>query len=352
MKSKIIGSVVTLSVLAAIVLTLMNNKAKSTAKASQSDVQTSIPVSVITVEKKQLSENLSLTGTITANNDVNIASETQGRITGVHAKVGDYVHAGATIAQVDDELKQANLLSADANFQKAKADYDRTASLWKEKAVTDAQHDAARLMVKTAEAQLIIARRQLKDTRITAPIQGFLTSRPVDVGVNVQNGMVIGTVVDITKLKVKVNVAESDAFTLKVHDNVRISTEVYPGVLFTGKISNIAVKADEAHTYPVEIVLENNKHHPLKAGMFARLDFTSLQRQPSVVVPREAILGGLKDASVFIIENGASAKLRSVVTGAESGRLVEIIRGVQEGETIVINGQNNLKHGAIVTVVK
>jgi RND family efflux transporter MFP subunit len=349
---KLIAGIATICVLALIVMTLIHNKAQSTAKAeAQREVITALPVTVATVDKGTLADVLALTGTIAANNDITVVSETSGRIKSVNVKVGDYVQAGTTLVQVDDELRQANLLSAQANFDKAKADFDRTEALHKEQAVADAQLDAARLGLKAAEAQLIIARRQMRDTRVSSPISGIITARPVDVGTMLQNGTPVATVVDISSLKVKVSVGEADVFKMKVGDQVTITTEVYPGVAFAGRIANISVKGDEAHTYPVEITLSNSKEHPLRAGMFARVAFTAIQPIVSPVIPREALLGSVKDARVYVVE-GKTARLRSIVVGAETDGKVSVLRGLREGETLVVNGQNNLRDGVEVNIVR
>lgn len=352
MKGKIIGTAVTVVVLGLIVMTLMNNKAKSKAKAEQSELSTTLPVTVQPVQQSQLEQELSLVGTIAANNDVSVISETTGRIKSVNIKIGDNVSAGSTLVSVDDELRQASLLSAQANFDKSKADFDRTEALFKEHAVTASQVDAAKLGLKSAESQLIIARRQLKDTRVTAPISGQVTARPVDMGAQINVGTPVATIVDISKLKVKVNVAEADVFKLHTGDKVKITTEVYPNVVFEGRINNISVKGDEAHTYPVEIGLPNSRTNPLRAGMFARAAFTSVKREQYLSIPRDALVGSVKDAHVYVVENGNTARLRSVTVGAEAGGNLAIVQGLKNGEMIVVNGQNNLKDGATVSIVK
>lgn len=352
MKNKIIASVVTVLVLVVIVMTLMNNKAKSKAKAEQSEISTTLPVTVQEVKYSQLEEDLTLVGTVSANNDVNVLSETAGRIRSVNVKIGDNVAAGTVLVAADDELRRAGLLSAQANFDKAQADFARTEALFKEKAVTESQLDAARLGLKAAEAQLITARRQLKDTKVTSPIAGQVTARPVDVGATLSPGTLVATVVDISKLKVKVNVAELDVFKLKVGDKVHITTEVYPGVSFEGRIAGISAKGDEAHTYPVEITLQNSGTHPLRAGMFARVAFTSVKRDKYLAIPREALVGSVKDAHVYIVENGSVARLRNINVGAEANGKLAVIQGLQEGDKLVLNGQNNLKDGASVSIAK
>lgn len=334
--------------IAAIVAILFYNKSKLEAKASKTGIDF-FYVSTQEVGQEKISEDISLVGTITANNDVNIVSETQGKVIGVETKVGDYKSSGSVLIQVDDELKKAGLMSAEANYEKAKKDYERFQTLYKQKATTDAQLDAAKLAYSSAEASYIIAKRQFNDTKIKTPISGVVTARNVDMGSMVQPGMVIANVVDISKLKVKINVAESDAFKLKVGDSVDVTTDVYPGVTFNGKVETISAKADEAHTYPVEIVIVNENNHPLKAGMFARVGFNTLIGKESLVIPRAALVGSVKNPKVFVVENGF-AKQRDVVLGVAAGTDVQVLSGLKENESIVTNGQNNLTDGAKVKV--
>jgi len=340
-----------IAVLAGIVAVLLNNKAKSDAKAAKSqETEKAVSVSVVTVGKTTLSRTLSLIGTITANNDVAIVSETSGRVVAIGAKVGDYKPAGSVIAQVDDELKLANFKSAEVAYEKAKKDLERYEALLKEGGISDAQVESARLNFKSAEAQYIVARRQLQDTRITTPISGIVTERRVDIGSVVSNGMVVANVVDIAKLKVKVNVAEKDVFKLKVGEEVEVTTDVYPNVKFKGVIASISDKGDEAHTYPVEITLNNSKEYPLKAGMFGRVHFTSLGERQTLAIPREALLGSVRSARVFVAENGV-ARLRPITVGQEVGKMLEVLEGLQEGELVIVSGQNNLRDGYAINVI-
>jgi len=340
-------------VLVVIVALLFYNKHRM-AKATPKGIQDVYYVSVKNVETKNLAESLSLVGVINANNDVNVISETQGKVIAVFANVGDYKTAGSVLVQVDDELKKAALMSAEANYEKAKKDYERFNELYKQKSASDSQLDQAKLGAAMAEAQFIVAKRQYEDTKIKTPISGVVTSRFVDIGSMVMGApqaTLVANVVEITKLKVKLNVAETDVFKLKVGDAVSVTTDVYPGVEFKGKINTISSKADEAHTYAVEVIVVNEKNNPLKAGMFARVNFDNLNNRNAIVIPREALTGSVKNPQVFVVENGI-AKLRNLVVGGESGVNVQINQGLMEGETIVVNGQNNLVDGVAVEVVK
>lgn len=337
-------------ILGVVLGTLFYNKSKMTSK-SAADLLGSVPVSTARVTRTNLQHSRTFTGTIAANNDVAIIAETEGRVVEVAAKVGDYKPAGAILLRVDDELKKAAYTSAEANYEKAGKDFERFEALHAQHAVTDQQYENARLASKNAEAQFIIARKQYNDTKITTPISGIVTSRLVDVGTMVQNKMPVANVVDISTLKVKLNVAEDDVFRLARGQKAEISTDAYPGVTFAGTIESVSAKSDDAHTYPVEISLPNSKEHPLKAGMFASVAFAGLSDGRVLTVPREALLGSFKAPQVFVVENGA-AHLRDIVVSREVDRSLEVLSGLGEGDTVVVNGQNNLKENIPVTVIQ
>ena len=342
--------VVGVGVVAAI---LMTSKAESNAQPGNT-IATAYSVSVVTAQKQNISENISLVGTINANNDVVIMSETSGRVVKVNAEVGEFKQAGSVLVEVDDELKEAAYKAATMNYEKVKKDLERFESLYKEGSVSESQIEQSRWNFQNAEAQYIVARRQYRDTKITTPISGIVTARPVNIGSMLQGApqpSVVANVVDISKLKVKINVSEKDVFKLQIGDAVDVTTDVYPGVTLEGRISTISAKGDELHTYPVEVTLNNSTKTPLKAGMFGTVSFTAKNSENNIVIPREAIVGSIKDAKVYVVENSV-AKTRAIVTGKELGTSIEVLSGIRPGEVVVVNGQNNLKDNVAVTVRK
>jgi len=341
---------VLLLVMAGIVFVLINNKSKLEAKTNNSVIDT-YSVTVEKVGKKEISKSLELVGTITGSNDVAVVAEASGRVTGVYAKVGDNKSKGSTLIQLDNELKHAAYLTAEVNYEKVKRDFARYESLFKDGSITIARLEAAKLELQAAESQYIFAKREYNDSKITAPISGIVTAKNVDEGDYVNKGTVVANIVDISKLKVKLNVAEKDAFRLKPGDKVEIFTDVYPGVTFNGKIETISAQGDASHTYPVEISLPNNNKNPLKAGMFGRISFTSIKNNESILIPREALVGSVKNAKVFVVENSI-AKEKDIVIGNVYDNMLEVLQGLNEGEQIVVNGQNNLKDNYRVKIVE
>ena len=330
------------------------NKAKSDAQNSAGEtISTSYSVSVTSAARKDMTDNFSQVGTIVAYNDVAVVSETSGRVVKVRAEIGDYKEAGSVLVEVDSELKEAAFKTAEVAYEKAKKDLERNEALYKGNSISDTQIEQARWSYQSTEAQYIVAKRQYTDTKITTPISGIVTARYVNVGTMVMGApqaTLIANVVDISRLKVKVNVAEKDVIRLKVGEKVEVTTDVFPGNVFTGSIFSISSKGDEGHTYPVEVVLNNSKQQ-IKAGMFGRVLFTPKISGAAIVIPRECIIGSVKDAKLYIINNNI-AKLRPVVTGKDLGTDIEILNGLQEGEQVVVNGQNNLSDNAPVIIRK
>jgi len=326
------------------------NEPQSTATAT---ISTAPSVSVITASKQNVTERFTSIGTVSAINDVAIISETQGRVVKVYAEVGEYKKAGSVLIEVDSELKEAAYKAAKVSYEKAKNDLARFEELYKEKSISDSQMEQARWAFQTSEAQYVVARRQLSDTKITTPISGIVTARNVNIGSFVQGApqsTLVANVVDISKLKVKLNVAEKDVFRLKSGNKVDVTTDIFPNTVFTGVISTISPKGDEAHTYPVEIVMDNSKQQ-LKAGMFAHITFNPQASTNALVIPREAVVGSMKNAKIYVVKNNV-ANLRSITTGKSFGTSVEVLQGLNEGESVVVNGQNNLKDNANVVVRK
>jgi len=349
---KLVIIIIVILAIGAVMFTLVNNKKKAEEKLKTSnDFSTKIPVNVIPVGEKELKNSLNLVGTINPYKEVNIASEVPGRITSVRFKEGDFKGAGSTMVILDSELKSIAIETAENNYNKAKQDLERYQSLAQQDAATQSQLENYLYAFKNAEYQLNASYRNLKDTRISTSISGIVNTKNVEVGSYVAPGTVIANIVDISKLKVKVNVPETEVFRLKVGDEVVVSTDIYPDNTFSGKITAIAPKGDEAHTYPVEIVISNSKTTPLKAGMFAKIDFSTIKGRTNIAIPRESIVGSIKDAHVYVIENG-KAKLRKIETGLESDRDVEVTSGLNIGEQLVITGGNNLKDGIEVNIVK
>ncbi len=331
-----------------IVAVLANNKRTLEQRRSENVLQTIVPVVTTLARWDTLENTLELVGTVSANNVVQVASEANGRIIQSNLELGRYVRQGDVLAILDDEIRRAQLLTAEANYAKAKSDSSRYWFLKQKESVPDAQWEQVLLQYRLAEAQLIQARRAFNDTRIKAPISGVITAKKVDVGATVNPGTIICEIVDASKLKVMLDVSESDIFSIKVGSPVEIRSDVRPGKTFRGRVTAIAPKASEAHTFPVEVTVAPTQDD-LKAGMFVRVRFLELTPLIGLTVPRDAIIGSLQRAKVFVVDTQKNIALERIIRcGAERNGSVIVLDGLRAGESVVVTGNNILTDGARV----
>jgi RND family efflux transporter MFP subunit len=159
------------------------------------------------------------------------------------------------------------------------------------------------------------------------------------------------TLVHLDTLKVLANVIEKDIALVKPGMKVKILTEAYSEKSFEGTIVRINKALDLAtRTLQVEINIPN-PGHLLKAGMFARIEVTLMEKPNALVVPREAVLEEGEKQSVFVVE-GNKVFRRPVVTGIEQGGLIEVVEGLKEGDNIVLKGQGSLRDQSTIRVVE
>jgi RND family efflux transporter MFP subunit len=336
-----------------LVALMARNKVVQSSENRGEPINTAISVSTVTASKQPVDDRFSVVGTVNAYNDVVVLSEAQGRIVKVNAEIGDYKSAGSVLVEVDSELKEAAYKAATVTYEKAKRDLERSEALYKEHSISDTQVEQARWSYQSTEAQYIVARRQFNDTKITTPISGIVTARMVNVGTMVMGApqaTAVANVVDISRVKVKVSVAEKDLAKLKHGDLADVTTDLYSQEKFSGTILSIASKGDEAHTYPVEVLL-NNPKQLLKAGMFVSVTFKATGSQPTLMLPRKALVGSAQNAQVYVIQDNI-ARLRPVTAGRQTGTEIEITSGISEGEVVVVDGQNNLSDNLQVVVRK
>ena len=283
-------------------------------------------------------------------------------------------------AQVEAAVEQAR-----AGYESAKAGLARMQSLYETGAVSKAQLDAAQLQhdvakaqyesalqqrsvvqtgprpeememaraqVAQAQAALQYVRLQAANTTISSPISGTVTRRSVDPGelVSTMPGQAnLVTVAQLDQIYLALDVSETDLGKIRVGQQVTIHADSYPDRTFQGTVRELAQAADfRTRTFKVKVLVVN-RDHALRPGMFARGEITVARLDGVMVIPRDAIVRTNGEATVFVVEGG-KAHLRTVQLGITGGPIVEIRRGLQPGESVVVAGQSDLSDGQGVTV--
>jgi len=347
---KIIIIVIALLVVTLIVFRLSTNYKKVNASKDVSTDLAYVSVNVSPVSKISINDSLQLTGYMEAYSEIDIAAEAQGTITSLNAELGQEKLKGSIIATIDDKLKKLAVQTATISVAKLKKDLERYNNLYNGGTFTEQQLNEAQNLYDNAEIQLEQAEKQLSDATIKTPLSGIITKKQVEEGEYINIGSPIATIIDISRLKIKLNVSETNVYQLKLNDKAIITTDVYPGVSFEGNISFISSQGDDSHNYPVEIVIPNNSKYPLKSGTFANVMLKLPVAAEALYIPRESLLGSITEASVYVAENN-KAILKKIVVGIGNDKFIKVISGLKEGEKVIVNGQINLSVNKAIKIV-
>jgi RND family efflux transporter MFP subunit len=322
-----------------------------------------IPVRISPVTTGDLSEVYKTTGTVIAEREAKISAKIQGKVAHVPIKMGDFVTAGQTLIQLDqDELTnqsrqaQATLSQAQAKLKQAKSNFERLQKLLEEQAISQQEFDQTQTALDVAEnevqqAQANFAYNQdhFNATRIAAPFNGYVGLLNVTQGEVVSPGSPLLTVADLSRVFVTINLSDSYIGRVKKGQSVQLTFTTYPGETFQGTVRQISPIADPAtQTFPVKILLTNSARK-LKAGMLAEVKFNFNQKQNVLQIPVDAIIDETGSKSVFIIDKKRAVR-KKVSLGITDGEMVEIRSGLTGKEQVVTLGQNNLEDGSKVVV--
>ncbi|WP_367864558.1 efflux RND transporter periplasmic adaptor subunit [Pedobacter sp. WC2423] len=354
MKRGIITVILIIVVIGAIALVLKNNKKKNDAQtALVAQGSGAISVRVAPVKKVAVDLDFSANGNFIPKKELNFLSENAGRITKIYVEEGDHVRKGQVLAHIDAEIINTDKETAQAALDNAIRDEARYASSFKTGGVTQQQLDQAKLATRNARLRLQSSARRVSDANIKSPIDGIVNKKYIETGAFVTaQGTQLFELVDVSRLKLKVNVNEGQVANLKTGETVQIKSNVFPSDNFSGKITFIAAKADETLNFPIEIEVENNHKNTIKAGMYGTAIFKFPAQAATITIPRGSFVGSVSSNEVFVLGEGNIAKQRKVVAGRIIGDQVEILDGLKEGETVIISGQINLVDGSPVAIIK
>ena len=355
MKKTIITIVSIIAALGVIGYVLNNIKKENKANTdSVAEKNAAVSVKISPVKTEEVSLDFVANGNFQPIQQLTFSAEKSGKVISVLAKEGDYVRVGQTLLTMRGDVINVNAQQAQAVYANAKSDYARYENAFKTGGVTKQQLDQAKLALTNAQSNLTQANINVGDTRVKAPISGFINKKHIEPG-SILTGMPatpLFDIVNVSKLKLVVTVNENQVASLKVGNTINVTASVYPDKNFSGKITFIAAKADESLNFPVEIEISNNVNNDLKAGMYGTANFASnQQKQHLMVVPRNAFVGSVSSNEIFVAENGI-AKLKKVTAGRILGDQVEIINGLSDGEKVITTGQINLQDGNKVEIIK
>ena len=371
-----------------------------TASAAAATQPAPISLRAATVDSQNIDRFVRVTGSLTADEQADVAAETTGRVVNTPVERGTHVETGAVLARIsateaDASLREAEanaaqigarlglaagqtfdpqrvpeVLNAKASLDWAESDFNRIKSLLDQKVVSQAEYDQKLTAVRAAQqqyqtaangaqqsyrsleaarARVDLAKKSAADTVVRAPFSGIVAERLVSTGDYVNKGTKVATVVRIDPLRVQLTIPEQYLAQVSEGQPVRLSVDAYPNEIFPAKVRFVspALKTDQ-RALTVEAVAPN-KDGRLKPGLFATALLQQPRPAPALLVPATAIETIAGTPRTYVV-NGDKVEERIVTTGEKVGDRIEIVSGVKAGERVAANPRGKLADGARVQI--
>ncbi len=324
------------------------------------DAVPAVPVEVAATQRAEMAAVYTGTAPIESERKAFVMPKVKGEIRQVLADEGARVREGQVLARLDGDQLRLEVALAEATMRKLERDYQRNLELQQKGLISATAIDNLKYELEAAKASWDLARLQLSYCDIRSPIKGTVTQRldVVKVGNTVTpvGGVIesvdssLFVVEDLDSLMLRVNVPERELAKLSVGQVAELSFDAVPGRSFAGQILLISPYVDSATaTFPVRIrVTETGAL--LRPGMFARVAIVYERKPDALQIPRTALLDGDGPPKVFVVQNGKALE-RAVQLGLSNGAWIEVVKGLKDGEQVVVVGQAAVKPGAAVRIV-
>jgi membrane fusion protein (multidrug efflux system) len=306
------------------------------------------PVMAHIVKLERLSNRVFTTGTILANEEVELRSEVSGKITQILFKEGSFVKKGDLLVKINDADLQAQLRRAESKLKLSEEKEFRQEQLRKSNLISQEEYDntLGELNVNRADYELIKA--QVDKTEIRAPFSGIVGLRSVSEGSYVTTSTVIARLQNLNTLKIDFSIPEKYSSIAKVGDELQFNVSG-SNTIFKAKIYAIEPKIDPGtRTLQIRAICNANSKD-LVAGAFANVELNLNEINNAILIPTISIVPELKGQRVYLSRNGIVVS-QPVEVGVRESKRVQITSGLNEGDTVITSGILLIKPGSKVTI--
>ena len=338
---------------------------KAPATSNEAPVIKLAPEDIVTIGRGELQTGPRISGTLQAANRAVVRAETPGSVVAIGPELGQTVKKNDLLARIEAKALGDVTTSARSGVQAAQAQYElaqrevqRTEALVKGGAVAQRELDraksqlsAAAAAVTQARAQLASSQSQLGDATVRAPLSGVVARRAVSVGDVVSPGSELYEVIDPSTMRLDASIASDDLSVIAPGKEVDFEVRGYPGQKFAGKIARVAPAADPV-TRQIQVLVDiPNPGGKLVAGLYAE-GRVAVEKREALTVPFGAVDTSGDQQSVLRVKNGVVERI-GVATGVrdERAEIVEITNGLAPADVLILmRAQKNVAPGAKVTL--
>lgn len=318
-------------------------------------------VEVVRVATARIQDDAQAVGSLRSRQSVMLRPEVAGRVAQIGFEDGARVRRGQLLVQLDDVLPRAELSQAQAQLSIASANLQRNQELVAQNFIARRVLDESQANLQVAEAQVALAQARLQRMRITAPFDGTVGLRRINLGEYVKDGADLVNLEDTSALVVDFRLPERYQSRIAVGQTVQVQLDALPGKNFAARVQALDPLLDvDGRSIAVRATLSATAGKELRPGMFARVLTVFAIDEAALVVPEEAIVPQGGKQFVICIETegeGDATKYLSrraeVQLGVRRGAQVQVTSGLTAGDTVVVAGQQRMqKDGTPVRVVE
>lgn len=297
---------------------------------------------------QEFADNLSLSGTLEANEQIDLRSEVSGVVQQINFEEGSFVTKGQLLVKVNDIELRAQLGQVQTAQSLSSENARRARLLLEKEAISQEEFDIASADYKTSQAEVQLIQAQLSKTIIRAPFSGKIGLRSISRGSYISPTTLIAQLVNTEQLKITFSIPEKYAQTIKLNQKLTFTTsgskQVYNASIYAIEPS-IEI---ESRTLKIRAIAQNSDGK-LIPGTFANVILPLEKLNNALLVPTEALIPIQNGKKIFVSENG-KAKEIIVETGARTDKDILITSGLKAGDTILTSGVMSLKNGSPVSV--
>jgi membrane fusion protein (multidrug efflux system) len=312
--------------------------------------KSSIPVEISLVSSGDISTYFTGTATIEAEEETEVVAKVHGVVEELKVEEGDFVRKGDILARLDDEQFRVRLNQAEASLKRLEALYNRNLKLHEKGLISTEEFQQSKFDYRQQKAAYQMAELDLKYTRIRTPIEGVVSSRMIKVGNMVLQNSPTFRVTGLNPLIAVLHIPEKRLESLQEKQQVKLRIDALGGRMVEGRIARISPVVDPG-TGTVKVTVETiDESRKLKPGMFARVSIIHDIHRGVPLLPKDAIISEDTESVVFVLKDSTALRKR-VTIGFRNTSHVEVLAGLEVGDTVVTTGKSSLKDSSLVEVV-
>ncbi|WP_341228068.1 efflux RND transporter periplasmic adaptor subunit [uncultured Arcticibacterium sp.] len=307
-------------------------------------------VKAMPLSAQDFSHYVEANGRLDAVNNVFVSPQMGGALTRVFVKEGDYVKKGQTIATIDNSILRNSINEVKIQLETAKTIFGRQEALWNQKIGTEIQYIQAKAQVENLEKRLLTMNAQDAQNTVVAPIAGYVDEVRMKAGEMASPGLGIVRIVNLSDLKVVVNIPDTYAGTIQKGDLVKVK---FPdlGKEITARLSFVSQTVNQiSRTFTAEAKVPFDKQ--LKPNLNAMVEIQDQARSSALVIPQNLIQRTELGDIVYVAETEGEnqvARGKAVTTGLSYNGQIEVLTGLTAGDILITDGYQEIVDGELVS---